>query len=68
MWTWRINVIRRINGHKTPEVAVTAVENVTLCVQELMKLLGPRDFEMLVDLVFTNSGWRRYRGKDPEGS
>jgi hypothetical protein len=54
-------VIRRINGHKTPEVerAVTAVEHVTLSVQELMKLLGPRDFEMLVDLVFTNSGWRR---------
>jgi hypothetical protein len=54
-------VIRRINGHKTPAVerAVTAVENVMSCVQELMKLLGPRDFEMLVDLVFTNSGWRR---------
>ena len=54
-------VIRRINGHKTPAVerAVTAVENVMRCVQELMKLLGPRDFEMLVDLVFTNSGWRR---------
>jgi hypothetical protein len=41
------------------ERAVTAVENVTLSVQELMKLLGPQDFEMLVDLVFTNSGWRR---------
>jgi hypothetical protein len=25
----------------------------------LMKLLGWRDFELLVDLVFTSSGWRR---------
>jgi hypothetical protein len=24
-----------------------------------MKLLGPRDFETLVDLVFSTSGWRR---------
>lgn len=25
----------------------------------LMQLLAPRDFELLVDLVFTSSGWRR---------
>lgn len=54
-------VIRRINGHKTPEVerAVIAMESVTRSVGELMKLLGPRDFETLVDLVFSTSGWRR---------
>jgi hypothetical protein len=54
-------VIRRINGHKTPEVerAITALEGVTQSVRELMKLLGPRDFETLVDLVFSTSGWRR---------
>jgi hypothetical protein len=27
--------------------------------QQLMKLLGPKDFETLVDLVFSTSGWRR---------
>jgi hypothetical protein len=54
-------VTRRINGHKTPEVerAVAALQTVTQSVGELMKLLGPRDFETLVDLVFSTSGWRR---------
>jgi hypothetical protein len=56
-------VIRRINGHKTPEVerAVIALRNATQSVREMMKLLGPRDFETLVDLVFSTSGWRRHR-------
>ena len=26
-----------------------------------MKLLEPRDFELVVDLVFSTSGWRRQR-------
>jgi hypothetical protein len=54
-------VVRRINGLKTPEVerAVTALEEVKKSVRELMTLLGPRDFETLVDLVFSTSGWRR---------
>jgi hypothetical protein len=54
-------VIRRINGHKTPQVerAVTALAAVTASARDLMKLLGPRDFETLVDLVFSTSGWRR---------
>ncbi len=54
-------VIRRINGQKTPEVerAVARIGDVTRSAQELMKLLGPRDFETLVDLVFSTSGWRR---------
>jgi hypothetical protein len=54
-------VIRRINGEKTPEVerAVAALEAMKQSALELMKLLGPRDFETLVDLVFTTSGWRR---------
>jgi hypothetical protein len=54
-------VIRRINGQKTPEVerAVAAVESVTRSVRELMTLLQPFDFELLVDLVFSTSGWRR---------
>jgi hypothetical protein len=54
-------VIRRINGQKIPEVkrAVFAFKEMKSAVLELMKLLHPRDFEMLVDLVFTTSGWRR---------
>lgn len=54
-------VIRRINGEKTPEVerAVAALEVMKASVLELMRLLGPRDFETLVDLVFSTSGWRR---------
>jgi hypothetical protein len=54
-------VVRRINGHKTPEVerAVIAVEEMKAAVLGMMRLLGPRDFETLVDLVFSISGWRR---------
>ncbi len=54
-------VVRRINGKKTPEVerAVASLATMRSSVLELMRLLGPRDFETLVDLVFTSSGWRR---------
>jgi hypothetical protein len=54
-------VIRRINGKKTPEVerAIAAFEEMRLSAQGLMRLLEPRDFETLVDLVFSTSGWRR---------
>lgn len=54
-------VVRRINGQKTPEVerAVIALKEMTVAVLEMMRLLGPKDFETLVDLVFSISGWRR---------
>jgi hypothetical protein len=54
-------VIRRIDGRKIPEVerAVATLEKMRVSVLELMKLLGPQDFETLVDLVFSTSGWRR---------
>lgn len=54
-------VIRRINGQKTPEVerAVSILSEMRSSVLELMRLLEPRDFETLVDLVFSTSGWRR---------
>jgi hypothetical protein len=54
-------VIRRINGQKTPEVerAVAAIQELKASVVEMVKLLGPKDFENLVDLVFSISGWRR---------
>ena len=52
-------VIRRINGQKLPEVerAVARLTDVTRSAQELMKLLEPYDFETLVDLVFSTSGF-----------
>lgn len=54
-------VIRRVNGDKTPEVerALGASKEMKASALDLMKLLGPRDLELLVDLVFTTSGWRR---------
>jgi len=54
-------VIRRVNGEKTPEVerALAASKEMKATAIPLMKLLGPRDFELLVDLVFTTSGWQR---------
>ena len=54
-------VVRRINGQKTPEVerAIAASKELKSSVLALMRLLTPQDFELLVDLVFTTSGWRR---------
>lgn len=53
--------MRRINGEKTPQVerAIIALKAMTKSALEMMRLLGDRDFEVLVDLVFTSSGWRR---------
>lgn len=54
-------VICRINGEKTPAIdkAVNTLSEMKNSIQELMKLLQPDDFELLVDLVFSTSGWRR---------
>ena len=54
-------LIRRINGQKTPEVetALRALNEMKTSVLGLIRLLGPQDFETLVDLVFSTSGWRR---------
>jgi hypothetical protein len=54
-------VIRRINGEKTPAVerALAAEKEMKASLLDLMRLLGPHDFEILVDLVFSRSGWRR---------
>ena len=54
-------VVRRINGRKNPEVehAIAHLEDLKGSAVQLMKLLGPTDFETLVDLVFSTSGWRR---------
>lgn len=54
-------VIRRIKGQKTPEVerAIESANQMKKSVAELMTLLIPKDFELLVELVFSTSGWRR---------
>jgi hypothetical protein len=54
-------VVRRINGQTLPQVehAIAARAELETAVLGLMKLLTPRDFETLVDLVFSESGWRR---------
>jgi hypothetical protein len=53
--------VRRINGQKIPEVerAVVALEEMIASALGMIQLLEPRDFETLVDLVFSISGWRR---------
>ena len=54
-------IVDRINGRKREEVerAIQAIEEVKDSIFGLLKLLGPKDFELLVDLVFSTSGWRR---------
>lgn len=54
-------VIRRINGKTREEVdaAIDALKKMTLATVAIMKHLTPKDFEILVDLVFSTSGWRR---------
>jgi hypothetical protein len=52
---------RKINGELLPEVeeALTAENLLLQKIVPLMRLLTWQDFELLVDLVFANSGWRR---------
>lgn len=54
-------VVRRINAQKTPEVerAIAAMEEMKQSIGAMIRLLGPKDFETLVDLIFSISGWRR---------
>jgi hypothetical protein len=54
-------VIRRINGEKRENVerALTAISQLKVVTVELIRDLQPRDFKILVDLIFTTSGWRR---------
>jgi hypothetical protein len=54
-------VTRRVSGLKSHEVehALAAREAMIASVLGLMRLLQPRDFELLVELVSSTSGWRR---------
>ena len=52
---------RKLNGQLLPEVddASQAENQMVQKIVPLMRLLTWQDFELLVDLVFANSGWRR---------
>jgi hypothetical protein len=54
-------VIRRINGITTPQVeaGIAAYAELKAAALGLIRLLAWKDFETLVDLIFTASGWRR---------
>lgn len=54
-------LLRKINGELSPEVAAAEVAERALmeAIVGLMRLLTWQDFELLVDLVFAASGWRR---------
>ena len=53
--------VRRINGEKSPEIERARAARLELrqAILPLIRQLGPRDFELLVDLIFSASGWRR---------
>lgn len=54
-------LLRRLNGVEEPVVAraLSARQSLTATAIELIQALDWRDFEVLVDLIFANSGWRR---------
>ena len=54
-------LLRKINDKRVPEVAAAedAERMLTDAIVKLMRLLTWQDFELLVDLIFSNSGWRR---------
>lgn len=54
-------LLRKLNGKVLPiiEEAAQAEQEIIGKIVLLMRLLTWQDFELLVDLVFSNSGWRR---------
>lgn len=54
-------LLRKLNDELSPEVAAAeqAEETLRAAIAPLMRLLTWQDFELLVDLVFSSSGWRR---------
>ena len=57
----RDSLIRKINDDPLPQVlrAVQAEEDLVIAIIGLVRLLHPEDFELLIDLTFSASGWRR---------
>ncbi len=54
-------LLRKLNDQPSPQAAaaIDAENALVKGLIELMRLLTWQDFELLVDLAFTNSGWRR---------
>lgn len=54
-------LLRKLNDELSPEMAAAeeAEEQLMAAIVGLMRLLTWQDFELLVDLVFSTSGWRR---------
>lgn len=54
-------LVRRINGEEDPLVtkALAAREALVTAIAEIIARLHPKEFELLVDLIFARSGWQR---------
>lgn len=54
-------LLRRINDQETEavKVALNAEQQLLIAIDGLMQQLQPQDLELLVDLIFSQSGWRR---------
>ena len=54
-------LVARINGIKTPDIerVVNAKTDLANALVALIRQLGPQDFELLIDMMFTRAGWRR---------
>lgn len=54
-------IVQRINGQKSPELekSIEAMAHLKTALVGIIRMLDPDDFELLVDLVFLTSGWRR---------
>jgi len=54
-------LLRKLNDELSPEIAAAeeAESKLIHAVVDLMRLLTWQDFELLVDLVFSTTGWRR---------
>ncbi len=54
-------LLRRINGEELPEVvhARSSRDELLQSIEQLLAMLTWQDFELLVELVFSRSGWRR---------
>jgi hypothetical protein len=54
-------VVRRINGERHPDVqeAEKLTQDIHAVIVRMLRLLTWQDFELLVDLVFSKSGWLR---------
>lgn len=57
----RVYLLRKINDELSPELAAAeeAERGMVAAIIGLMRLLTWQDFELLTDLVFSASGWRR---------